>query len=262
MTPNVVGRYLALGLAMDRHVSGLVDSYYGPKPIAARVAAAPITPPEHLVAEARALLAAIDAGEPLGDPDEGPVPDHLRLEAVPDAGRDGTRRHYLRGRPYRGGTRDRFQITSGSKLCPMRAGTGLGATTCVRRRSASSLPCASSPANRSPTPTKSRPVTACAHADSSKTSSRRHTAASTRWCRATDRSWIATWPGASRWRCPSTAWSRRLPRSLRSSGSGPGSCSVYQTASASTSSWSPASRGEASTTPRAGRGRGDRSIPA
>ena len=96
MTPNVVGRYLALGLAMDRHVSGLVDSYYGPKPIAARVAAAPITPPEHLVAEARALLAAIDAGEPLGDPDEGPVPDHLRLEAVPDAGRDGTRRHYLR----------------------------------------------------------------------------------------------------------------------------------------------------------------------
>ncbi len=96
MTPDVVERYLALGLAMDRHVSGLVDAYYGPKAIAARVAAAPITPPEHLVAEARALLAALDAGEPLGDPDERAVPGHRRLEAVPDAGRDAARRHYLR----------------------------------------------------------------------------------------------------------------------------------------------------------------------
>lgn len=96
MTPQVVERYLALGLAMDRHVRGLVDSYYGPEPIAARVAATPITPPEHLVTEARALLAAIDAGEPFGDPDERAVPDHRQLEAVPDAGRDAARRHYLR----------------------------------------------------------------------------------------------------------------------------------------------------------------------
>ena len=92
MTPKVVERYLALGLAMDRHVSGLVDSYYGPRAIAERVAAAPIPPPQHLVAEARALLAAIDAGEPLGDPDEGPQ----QLEPVADAGRDAARRHYLR----------------------------------------------------------------------------------------------------------------------------------------------------------------------
>ena len=69
MTPKVVERYLAFGLAMDRHIAGFVDAYYGPKAIAERVHALPVMSPEHLVAEARALLAAIDAGEPLGDPD-------------------------------------------------------------------------------------------------------------------------------------------------------------------------------------------------
>jgi hypothetical protein len=89
MTAEVVERYLVLGLAADRHLSGLVDHYYGPKSIAARVAAAPVLPPEHLVAEARALIAAIDEGEPLGDPGERMVPDHCQLEDVPDVG--GTR---------------------------------------------------------------------------------------------------------------------------------------------------------------------------
>ena len=37
MTPGVVARYRALGLAMDRHVPGPVDSYYGPKQIPAGV---------------------------------------------------------------------------------------------------------------------------------------------------------------------------------------------------------------------------------
>ncbi|MGD0439685.1 MAG: DUF885 domain-containing protein [Acidimicrobiales bacterium] len=96
MTPGVVERYLALGLAMDRHVPGLVDSYYGPEQIAARVAASPIMAPEHLVAEARSLLAGIDAGEPLGDPGPRAAPGHRQLEAAPDAGRDASRRHYLR----------------------------------------------------------------------------------------------------------------------------------------------------------------------
>ena len=96
MTPKVVERYLALGLAMDRHVPGLVDSYYGPQRIAARVTAAPIMSPGHLVAEARSLLAAIDAGEPLGDPGDQAAPGHRQLEAVDDAGRDASRRHYLR----------------------------------------------------------------------------------------------------------------------------------------------------------------------
>ncbi len=93
--PNVVERYLALSLAMDRHISGFVDAYYGPRAIAERVAAAPVMAPEHLVAEARSLLGAIAAGEPLGDPEldggEGPRP-----EVPPDAGKDASRRHYLR----------------------------------------------------------------------------------------------------------------------------------------------------------------------
>ncbi|MGA2802863.1 MAG: DUF885 domain-containing protein [Acidimicrobiales bacterium] len=96
MTPGVVERYLALGLAMDRHVPGLVDSYYGPEQIAARVGASPLVAPEHVVAEAWSILAAIDAGEPLGDPDERAAPGHRQLEIAPDAGRDASRRHYLR----------------------------------------------------------------------------------------------------------------------------------------------------------------------
>ena len=95
MTPGVVERYLAFGWAMDRHVEGFVDSYYGPRAIADRVAAAAIMAPEHLVTEARRLLAAIDAGEPLGDPDgEGPS-GTSRLEVAPDAGTDAARRHFL-----------------------------------------------------------------------------------------------------------------------------------------------------------------------
>jgi hypothetical protein len=96
MTPKIVERYLALGLALGRHISGLVDAYYGPKPIAERVVAGPISLPEALVVEARALLAAIDAGEPLGDPDVDWASDHAPLETGGDAGRDAARRHFLR----------------------------------------------------------------------------------------------------------------------------------------------------------------------
>ena len=48
----------------------MVDAYYGPAERAAAVEAEPLRPPEQLVAEARALLAAIDAGVPL-DPTGG-----------------------------------------------------------------------------------------------------------------------------------------------------------------------------------------------
>ncbi|HLN04847.1 MAG TPA: hypothetical protein VK217_01110 [Acidimicrobiales bacterium] len=96
MTENVVERYLALGLAMDRHIDGFVDAYYGPKAIADRVAKAPVMPPDRLVAEAKALLAAIDAGEPLGDPEADGVQGRHRLEIAPDAGADAARRHFLR----------------------------------------------------------------------------------------------------------------------------------------------------------------------
>jgi hypothetical protein len=52
----LIERYLGLGLALGRHVDGLVDAYFGPAEIAARVAAEPLVPPARLAADARALL--------------------------------------------------------------------------------------------------------------------------------------------------------------------------------------------------------------
>jgi hypothetical protein len=54
---TLVERYLELGLALGRHVDGLVDAYYGPADIAARVAAEPVHPPAELAERARRLLA-------------------------------------------------------------------------------------------------------------------------------------------------------------------------------------------------------------
>jgi hypothetical protein len=65
--PGAVGRYLDLGLALGRHIDGFVDAYYGPPAPAARAAAAPPTAPDKLTAEARALLASLDAADPLDD---------------------------------------------------------------------------------------------------------------------------------------------------------------------------------------------------
>jgi hypothetical protein len=59
---GLVERYLALGLALGRHVDGLVDAYYGPSGIARRAAAAPVQPPAQLRQEARELLGDLDAG--------------------------------------------------------------------------------------------------------------------------------------------------------------------------------------------------------
>jgi hypothetical protein len=88
---GVVERYLLLGLAVGRHIDGFVDAYYGPTEFAARVAAAPVASPQALVEDARSLLAAIDSGEPLGDPaDAGPaVGDGTSSEAA-------ARRRWLR----------------------------------------------------------------------------------------------------------------------------------------------------------------------
>lgn len=91
MTAQLVERYLALGLATGRHIDGLVDAYYGPQAIAERVAAEPVVPPAQLLAEARSLLSALDAGEPLGDPEQG-----AQSGGAPDSGHDAQRRHYLR----------------------------------------------------------------------------------------------------------------------------------------------------------------------
>ena len=57
---DTVERYLELGLALGRHVDGLVDAYFGPPELAARVAAAPLVAPARLAEDARALLADLD----------------------------------------------------------------------------------------------------------------------------------------------------------------------------------------------------------
>ena len=56
--PDLITDYLELGLALGRHVDGLVDAYYGPPELAAQ----PVRPPAELVTAARRLLAAL-AGE-------------------------------------------------------------------------------------------------------------------------------------------------------------------------------------------------------
>ena len=72
--PGLVGRYLELGLSLGRHVDGLVDAYYGPAPLAARVAGQPLRPPAGLVADARRLVAGLDGGEPLDGIDADRIP--------------------------------------------------------------------------------------------------------------------------------------------------------------------------------------------
>ena len=67
--PGLVEQYLTLGLRLGRHIDGLVDAYYGPRQHADRVQAEPVLPPNRLMADARALLADIDAGVPLDSGD-------------------------------------------------------------------------------------------------------------------------------------------------------------------------------------------------
>ena len=62
MNPTVVERYLRLGLRLDRHVEGVVDSYSGPPELSAAVAAEPPIDPPLLVADADELLAELPDG--------------------------------------------------------------------------------------------------------------------------------------------------------------------------------------------------------
>jgi len=86
-TAGLVEEYLTLGLRLGRHIDGMVDAYYGPAARSAAVEQEPVHPPEQLVAEARALLATIDAGEPLDPAASGPGPEDGSAPA---------RRHWLR----------------------------------------------------------------------------------------------------------------------------------------------------------------------
>jgi hypothetical protein len=86
-TPGLVEQYLTLGLRLGRHIDGLVDAYYGPPERSAAVAAESVRPPEQLVAEARSLVAAIDAGRALDPATAGPSHEDGSAPA---------RRHWLR----------------------------------------------------------------------------------------------------------------------------------------------------------------------
>ena len=82
----LVDDYLTLGLRLGRHIDGLVDAYYGPPGLAAEVGSEPVLPPALLVADARSLLAAITAGDPL---DAGSAAESPADSAAP------ARRHWL-----------------------------------------------------------------------------------------------------------------------------------------------------------------------
>jgi hypothetical protein len=57
---DVVGGYVELGLRLGRHVEGLVDAYFGPEEIRARVEAEPLRPPATLAVDAGAIREAVD----------------------------------------------------------------------------------------------------------------------------------------------------------------------------------------------------------
>ena len=58
-----VDRYLEVGLRLGRHLDGMVDAYYGPRDLAERVEAEPLRDLPALVADARSLVADLDAGD-------------------------------------------------------------------------------------------------------------------------------------------------------------------------------------------------------
>jgi hypothetical protein len=58
-----VGRYLELGLRLGRHLEGMVDAYYGPAELTARIDTEPLRELPALVADARSLVADLDAGD-------------------------------------------------------------------------------------------------------------------------------------------------------------------------------------------------------
>ena len=74
-TSDLLERYLSLGLRLDKHIDGLVDAYYGPPQLRARIGAEPVHAPDALAVDARRLLADLDAGVPV---DEAPEDPHRR----------------------------------------------------------------------------------------------------------------------------------------------------------------------------------------
>ncbi|HXW35101.1 MAG TPA: hypothetical protein VEJ87_11025, partial [Acidimicrobiales bacterium] len=71
---GLVARYLRLGLALGRHIDGLVDAYYGPSSLSRKVDGEPLQSPRRLEADARSLIAGLDSGETLDDVSEPGTP--------------------------------------------------------------------------------------------------------------------------------------------------------------------------------------------
>lgn len=61
-------RYLEVGLRLGRHLDGLVDAYFGPADLKARVEREPVRELPRLVADVRSLVAGLDAGDGDLDP--------------------------------------------------------------------------------------------------------------------------------------------------------------------------------------------------
>ena len=68
-TPETIAeRYVKLGLALEAHLPGYVDAYYGPAAWRAEVEAAGARPVAELAIEADALAEALDADPESGSP--------------------------------------------------------------------------------------------------------------------------------------------------------------------------------------------------
>lgn len=65
---DLITRYLELGLALGRHIDGMVDAYYGPPELATRAAAGLPEAPESLAAQARRLLGDLSVDDTLEAP--------------------------------------------------------------------------------------------------------------------------------------------------------------------------------------------------
>ena len=82
----VLRHYALLGLRLDRHIDGVVDAYYGPPGLRARVAAEPLTAPGRLLEAAARLRRSLD--------------DPATAGAGADTGLDAHRRRWLRAQVH------------------------------------------------------------------------------------------------------------------------------------------------------------------
>ena len=149
-----VTRYLELGLALGRHVDGLVDAYTGPPALAAEVAARPPAAPARLVGAARTLLAELQAdaeleagrrhwmaaqvkgllttaqrlaGVPLGYADEVEACYGVRPRMVPEEVLAGAHRRLDAVLPGTGGLAVRYAAWRESQVVPVdRLGAAVG----------------------------------------------------------------------------------------------------------------------------------------